>query len=98
MNSSNERPSRTLATLVAALGISVGVVPATLHAQTAVASPEAVQQKGAAAVQKKVDVDKATLPVAKDAIQKKVKVEPRAPEAVQSKGVVSAPKAATPDR
>jgi hypothetical protein len=89
MNSSNERPSRTLASLVTALGISVGVVPATLHAQTAVASPEAVQQKGAAAVQKKQDVDKATLPVTKDAIQRKEKVAPRAPEAVQGKGVVT---------
>ena len=85
MNSPNDRPSRTLATLVAALGISVGVVPATLHAQTAVASPEAVQQKGAAAVQKKEVVDKAALPVTKDAVQRKDKVAPKAPEAVQGK-------------
>ena len=85
MNGSNDRPSRTLATLVAALGITVGMVPATLQAQAATSSPEAVQQKGAAAVQKKQDVDKAALPVAKDAIQRKDKVAPKAPEAVQGK-------------
>ena len=86
MSNPNDRPSRTLATLVAALGITVGVVPASLHAQAAVSSPEAVQQKGAAAVQKKQDVDKAALPVAKDAIQRKDKVAPKAPEAIQAKG------------
>ena len=89
MNGSNDRPSRTLATLVAALGITVGVVPATLHAQAAASSPEAVQQKGAAAVQKKVDADKAVLPVTKDAIQRKDKVAPKAPEAVQGKEKVA---------
>jgi hypothetical protein len=62
MNSSNDRPSRTLATLVAALGITVGVVPSTLHAQAATSLPDAVQQEGAAAVQKKDGVDKAALP------------------------------------
>ena len=85
MSSPNDRSSRTLAGLIAALGISVGVVPATLHAQVAASSPEAVQQKGTAAVQKKQDVDKASLPVAKDAIQRKDKVAPKAPEAVQGK-------------
>ena len=89
MNSPHDRPSRMLANLVAALGITVGVVPATLQAQAASVSPEAVQQKGASAVQKKDVVDKAALPVAKDAIQRKDKVAPKAPEAVQGKKKVA---------
>jgi hypothetical protein len=86
MSNPNDRSSRALARLVAALGITVGVVPATLHAQASVASPEAVQQKGASAVQKKQDVDKAAVPATKEALQRKDKVAPKAPvEAVQGK-------------
>lgn len=95
MSQSSDSSTRALATLVTALGITIGATPATLHAQAptnaptreAVQSkqkPEAVQdkQKAKEAVQIKTET--------KEAVQIKVKAK----EAVQIK--VGAPeKAAT---
>ena len=92
MSQSSDSSTRALATLVTALGITIGATPATLHAQApanvpsreAVQSkhkPEAVQdkQKAAEAVQLKSGT--------KEAVQIKV----QAKEAVQNK-------AATPEK
>ena len=86
MSQSSDNSKRALATLVTALGITIGATPATLHAQApakaptreAVQSkirPEAVQdkQKAKEAVQDKV--------AAKEALQNKVSAK----EAVQGK-------------
>jgi len=86
MSQSSDGSSRALATLVTALGITIGATPATLHAQAPAnpptreavqtkIKPEAVQDKhkAAEAVQNKVD--------SKEAVQNKV----QAKEAVQDK-------------
>jgi hypothetical protein len=98
MSQSSDSSSRALATLVTALGITIGATPATLHAQApanvpmreAVQSkhaPEAVQgkQKAAEAVQNKVGT--------KEALQNKVKAKAQADgddddPPVQAKGAV----------
>ena len=73
MSQSSDSSTRALATLVTALGITIGATPATLHAQAPAAAParEAVQSKGTTkdAVQMKVGTP------AKDAVQKKEKAQ-----------------------
>jgi len=79
MSQSSDSSTRALATLVTALGITIGATPATLRAQAPVSAParEAVQEKHAPeAVQHKVN--------AKEAVQIKV----QAKEAVQDKAAV----------
>jgi len=94
MSQSSDSSSRALATLVAALGITIGATPATLHAQapTNAPAPQATQLKKDAkpeAVQGKVG--------AKDAVQIKVGAPTAEKAAVQIKGAVQAKApAATP--
>jgi len=81
MSQTSDSSSRALATLVAALGITIGATPATLHAQapTNAPAPQATQLKKDAkpdAVQGKVG--------AKDAVQ--IKVGAPARDALQQKG------------
>ena len=78
MSQTSDSSTRALATLVTALGITIGATPATLHAQAPAKVParEAVQEKhGPEAVQGKVQ--------AKEAVQNKL----QAKEAVQGKAV-----------
>ena len=77
MSQSSDSSTRALATLVTALGITIGATPATLHAQAPVKTPtrEAVQiKRQAEAVQDKTK--------AKEAVQDKTAIEK---EAVQGK-------------
>lgn len=104
MSQSSDSSTRALATLVTALGITIGATPATLHAQAptnapareAVQSkhkPEAVQDKhkAAEAVQLKVETKEAVQHKvqAKEAVQIKLGTQEKA--AVQGKAPATAP-------
>lgn len=80
MSQSSDSSTRALATLVTALGITIGATPATLHAQAPASAParEAVQSKHAPdAVQHKVGAkDAVQIKLgAKEALQKKDKAQ-----------------------
>jgi hypothetical protein len=94
MSQSSDSSTRALATLVTALGITIGATPATLHAQAPVKAPtsEAVQEKHTPeAVQTKVQAKEAvqTKVQAKEAVQDKAAVQKK--EAVQHKGDAAVP-------
>ena len=102
MSQSSDSSKRALATLVTALGITIGATPATLHAQApaktptreAVQSkhkPEAAQDKVAAkeASQNKISAKEAVQGKQKAAVQNKVGTPAKA--AVQGKAPVAAP-------
>lgn len=81
MNQPTDKSARALATLVTALGITIGATPATLHAQTATPS-QAVQDKTRAASRPDV-LQKSAAEQAKEAA--KLKAAAQAKAAVQRK-------------